>query len=162
LVARIASRAEVLLWPGRWHERAARMLRRELEAARKKWLDAEGLDPAERTRREESDVLKPVDGYGRVFDFHGLRHMFISNLAAAGVHPKEVQQLARHSTISLTMDRYTHLQKVNVTGALDKLPDLPTSTPSTDTAAAVLLTTGTDVKSLGPILAPYWPRIGPF
>ncbi len=48
------------------------------------------------------------DADGRVFDFHGLRHTFISNLARAGVHPKTAQALARHSTITLTMDRYTH------------------------------------------------------
>src|SRR5579859_4879360 len=48
------------------------------------------------------------DADGRVFDFHGLRYTFISNLARGGVHPKTAQHLARHSTIALTMDRYTH------------------------------------------------------
>ena len=41
-------------------------------------------------------------------DFHALRHSFISNLVRAGVSPKVAQQLARHSTITLTMDRYAH------------------------------------------------------
>jgi len=48
------------------------------------------------------------DKSGRYADFHGLRHTFISNLANGGVHPKVAQALARHSTITLTMDRYTH------------------------------------------------------
>jgi hypothetical protein len=29
-----------------------------------------------------------------VFDFHAIRHQFISSLAAAGVHPKTAQTLA--------------------------------------------------------------------
>jgi hypothetical protein len=48
------------------------------------------------------------DAAGLVADFHSLRHTFITNLATAGVHPKTAQTLARHCTISLTMDRYTH------------------------------------------------------
>jgi integrase len=62
------------------------------------------------------------DADGRVFDFHALRHQFISNLARGGVHPKEAQALARHSTITLTMDRYTHLALADLTSALDRLP----------------------------------------
>ena len=45
------------------------------------------------------------DGAGRVCDWHALRHTFISTIASGGVHPKVAQTLARHSTISLTMDR---------------------------------------------------------
>ena len=45
---------------------------------------------------------------GLVADFHALRHTFMTNLAIAGVHPKTAQMLARHSTIAMTMDRYTH------------------------------------------------------
>ena len=46
---------------------------------------------------------------GTDHDFHSLRHTFITNLARAGVHPKLAQELARHSTITLTMEFYTHL-----------------------------------------------------
>ena len=104
------------LWPGRWHENAAEMLRHDLDAA--------GI-PYE-------------DTAGQVFDFHALRHQFISNLAAAGVHPKIAQTLARHSTIGLTMDRYTHLAVADVAGALDGLPALPGNL-----AAGELQATGT-------------------
>ena len=61
---------------------------------------------------------------GRVADFHSLRHTFISNLIAGGVHPKIAQSLARHSTIALTMDRYTHLTAARQVDALKALPDL--------------------------------------
>lgn len=65
------------------------------------------------------------DEGGRYFDFHATRGQFISMLAAGGVHPKVAQILARHSTIVLTMDAYTHLDVLDVAGALDKLPPLP-------------------------------------
>ena len=64
------------------------------------------------------------DAGGRVADFHALRHTFIINLAQGGIHPKTAQALARHSTITLTMDRYTHSLQEDQTRALDVLPDL--------------------------------------
>lgn len=64
------------------------------------------------------------DAQGRVVDFHALRHTFITNLAQGGVHPKTAQVLARHSTITLTMDRYSHSEREDEARALDRLPDL--------------------------------------
>ncbi len=78
------------------------------------------------------------DPDGRVFDFHGLRHQFISNLARGGVHPKTAQQLARHSTITLTMDRYSHTVREDLSDALNCLPDLA------QRAAGTVKATGTD------------------
>jgi len=49
----------------------------------------------------------------------------ISSLAASGVHPKVAQVLARHSTITLTMDHHTHLDVMDLVEALEKLPALP-------------------------------------
>lgn len=85
------------------------MVRADLEAARQGWIDEAKHSAEERSRREESDYLCYVDAAGRVADFHALRHTYITNLATAGVSPKTAQTLARHSTITLTMDRYTHL-----------------------------------------------------
>jgi integrase len=59
-----------------------------------------------------------------VVDFHALRHTFITSLAAAGVHPKTAQMLARHSTITLTMDRYTHTLRGAEAAALASLADV--------------------------------------
>src|SRR5262249_2608782 len=64
------------------------------------------------------------DTANRVADFHALRHTFISNLAAGGVHPKTAQVLARHSTITLTMDRYSHIGRAADAQALNALPNL--------------------------------------
>lgn len=124
------------LWPGTWSERSARMLRKDLKAARDAWLREVPEGTPERDRREQSDFLCPVDDDGKVFDFHGTRHQFISTLAQNGVHPKVAKELARHSTITLTMDRYAHVGLIDLTAALDKLPSLP----STEAAEA----TGTD------------------
>jgi hypothetical protein len=78
------------------------------------------------------------DDAGRVADFHSLRHTFITNLANAGVHPKAAQTLARHSTITLTMDNYSHTLREQETDALAVLPDLSPS------GRAMARATGTD------------------
>jgi hypothetical protein len=45
-------------------------------------------------------------------------------MVEAGVHPKDAQALARHSTITLTMDRYAHVRRANLRAALERLPGL--------------------------------------
>jgi integrase len=132
------------VWPGTWHERAAEMLRADLEAARGAWL-GERQEEGERRERENSDFLRHEDAAGRVVDFHALRHHFISSLARAGVHPKDAQALARHSTITLTMDRYSHVTVCDMSAALDRLPELPGAEPTAD--ALAMRATGTDGRS---------------
>ena len=79
---------------------------------------------AEMLREDLTDADIPyTDDDNRVFDFHALRHQFISSLAAGGVHPKTAQELARHSRIDLTMNLYTHVFRGDLSGALDALPD---------------------------------------
>ena len=58
------------------------------------------------------------DAGGLVMDFHGLRHSFITLMAQSGIHPKVAQSLARHSTITLTMDRYAHVRLFDQAEAL--------------------------------------------
>jgi len=65
-----------------------------------------------------------LDEAGRVVDFHALRHTFITSLAQSGVHPKTAQALARHSTIKLTMDRYSHSFREDEEAAVEALPSL--------------------------------------
>ncbi len=112
------------LFPGSWTERAADMLRRDLKAARDAWLD-ESLSPDDRKSREDSDFLEFETESGRA-DFHSLRHTFISKLAMSGVHPKLAKELARHSTITLTMDRYAHVGLMDMNAALETVPGLTT------------------------------------
>jgi integrase len=51
----------------------------------------------------------PSNDSRRVADFHSLRHTFITNPTTCGVYPEDAQLLARHSSITLTLDRYTHV-----------------------------------------------------
>src|SRR5262249_21872211 len=72
----------------------------------------------------EAASIEYRDDSGLVADFHALRHTFITNLANSGVHPKTAQTLARHGTIPLTMDRYSHTLREQEAEALAVLPDL--------------------------------------
>jgi integrase len=93
------------VWAGTWFKRAAEMLRIDLEAAGIPYVD-EGPD-------------------GLLYaDFHSLRHSFLTLLARSGVHPKLSQALARHSTIMLTLDRYSHVQLLDEAAALEALPHI--------------------------------------
>jgi integrase len=40
--------------------------------------------------------------------FHDLRHTCATLLLSRGVHPKFVQELLGHSSIAMTLDRYSH------------------------------------------------------
>jgi integrase len=130
------------LWPGKWAAlfKSAKMIRRDLARARADWLLAAG-SASERQRREgDCDFLAYRDSSGRVADFHSLRHTYVSNLARAGVSPKVAQTLARHSTITLTLDRYAHVGLLDVAGGVAQLPPLPT----TGDEPEALRQTGTD------------------
>jgi len=89
--------------------------------------------PATPSRMFRADVrdpsIEPRDAQGRVIDLHALRHTYVTNLVRTGTHPKVVQQLARHSSISLTMDVYSHVfseQSIKAVAALPSLiPDPP-------------------------------------
>lgn len=111
----------------------AKMLRADLKDARQKWL-SEAKTPQERQAREESDFLKAQTDDGEL-DFHALRHSFATMLTASGVAPQDAKALLRHSSITLTVDRYSHLYKGAETAAVAKLPDFA-ATPETDAKTA--------------------------
>ena len=127
-------------------DKTATMMREDLADARAWWLQ-EAEDAQERAKREGSDFLAYRDAAGLVADFHALRHTFGSMLAASGAHPKVAQALMRHSTITLTMDRYTHLRDDDQRSALEALP------PIDDGGTDALRATGTDGR-LAAVLAP--------
>ncbi len=111
-----------LLWPGKRAKQftAAKMLKIDLAAARANWIGEVGTDE-ERDAREQSDFLAYEDAAGGKADFHALRHKFITELVKAGVQPKDAKELARHSTITLTMDRYAHVTLKDTAAAVSKL-----------------------------------------
>lgn len=55
--------------------------------------------------------------------FHDLRHSAATLLLSQGVHPKVVQELLGHSTISMTMDVYSHVLPSIHQEAIQKLND---------------------------------------
>ncbi len=111
--------ADPSVWPGSWAEKAAVMLRADLEAAELPYEDSAGRVLAIHSRR------------------HALRHTFGTNLAKAGVAPKIAQELMRHSDINLTMMTYSHVGLYDLDAALDSLPALP------NLEAVSMLATGT-------------------
>jgi len=135
--------AQKPVWPGNWakSKKAGAMFKVDLSRARAAWI-GEATDFAEKEQRGQSSFLAYFDG-GRYADFHALRHTFISRLVRAGVRPKEAQALARHSTITLTMDRYDHTGLHDVATAIMALPSLPGSLLD----STALKATGTDGKA---------------
>jgi integrase len=79
------------------------------------------------------------DDAGRVFDFHALRCQLATNADAAGVSPRVVQRLMRHSSLELT-GRYTRPRAVDIEAAVDSLPSLKPESTEREALAA----TGTD------------------
>ena len=123
---------------------ATKMLREDLADARKAWL-TDSTTPDERIRREQSDFLAEWNHDGEVFDFHALRHATGAWLAMTGAHPKTVQMVLRHSSITLTMDTYGHLfpgQEADAVGRLRDFLGVP--------LADALRATGTDDKPQKP------------
>ena len=127
---------DALVWPGTWVERSARMLRHDLERAGVAYVDPEG----------------------KYRDFHSLRHRLGSELAKANVPPKVAQTLMRHSTITLTMDRYSHIGLWDTAGALDKLPVPSDHYPEPD--PAIMQATGTQGQHISEPFAAYLPHGG--
>ncbi len=113
----------------------ATMFQRDLAAARAAWIE-EARTAGEREQRERSRFLCERDHAGQVADFHALRHTFITRLARANVPPKVAQTLARHSSITLTLDRYTHLGTDDQARALESLPSVESASPAQAVAAA--------------------------
>jgi len=64
----------------------------------------------------------PLIENGKHVDFHALRHTFITSLARNGVHPSKAKELARHSTITLTMDVYSHVTTDELRSSVNAIP----------------------------------------
>ena len=70
---------------------------------------------------------------------HALRNTCGAWLAMTGAHPKVVQQVMRHSSITLTMDTYGHLFPGQEADAVARMRDMLSPEPP-----AALAATGTD------------------
>jgi integrase len=121
------------VWPGTWYQRAADMIRIDLEAACVPFV-IEGRD-------------------GPLYaDLHALRHSFVALLDQSGASLREAMQLARHSDPKLTMRVYGRLRLQDLGNAIGRLPSLSPS-GTNGTGLGVLTATGTD----GPHVPPHVP-----
>jgi hypothetical protein len=110
------------IWPGTWDKVAAEMLHGDLTAA--------GIPYA----------VEGPDG-PLYADFHALRHTYLTLGGRAGIDLRTLQELAGHSSPAITQ-RYTHVRRHDLAGAVEKLPSfLPMETAAD---AAVLQATGTE------------------
>ncbi len=130
--------ADALVWAGTWSSgrTGAEMLRRDLEVAGIAYA-VEGPDGPEYA------------------DFHALRHTYLTMLGRNGVDLRTAQELAGHSTPLLTA-RYSHRRLHDLTGAVNKLPNLVPSMPIP--VEIPLRMTGTDGDSGVPPGVPGVPR----
>lgn len=97
---------------------------RDLDAARKAWIENAGDNRREIEKREQSNFLRYVynDGTKNVYaDFHALRHTGIT-LVVRKAGLKVGQVWADHSTPVLTA-RYAHMDLTDETKALEALPE---------------------------------------
>jgi hypothetical protein len=103
------------------------------------------------------------DDAGLVYDFHSLRCQLATMADAAGVSPRVVQKLMRHSTLELT-GRYTRPRVHDLAGATGSLPSLRPGPKDSEPMAATGTTgpTHQDARiSLAPSLIPNPGRTGP-
>jgi integrase len=61
--------------------------------------------------REYKPLLQSAGLENHGFTFHGLRHTFASVLCSRDVNVKKIQTLMGHSSITQTMDTYSHLMQ---------------------------------------------------
>ncbi len=83
----------------------AKVLAADLADARRLWVEAVSEDEV----KANPHFLQLKNGSGEKLDFHALRHTTGAWLVNRGVSLPEVQQIMRHSTITLTIDHYGHL-----------------------------------------------------
>ena len=133
------------LWPGPWarQKRASKFLQVDLANARLRWLETAD-DDEQREAMEKTDFLKYRDRDDQQADFHSLRHTFLSRLGRSGASAKVMQRLARHSTVELTIGRYTHAGLFDLSAAVNKLPALPMVDPRPQDERQLLQATGTN------------------
>lgn len=101
------------IWAGTWIEKAAKMLRQDLQ---------------------EAGIAYVVDdGTGKAYrDFHSLRHRYATSLEQTGATTRERMDLARHKDPRLTIGRYTHADRESLGRVVDQIA-LPGITPTSPT-----------------------------
>ena len=68
-------------------------------------------------------VARKAKGVPRV-RFHDLRHSHATQLLSVGIHPKVAQERLGHSSISITIDLYSHASETMQAEAAQRLDEL--------------------------------------
>jgi len=114
---------------------SARIMQVDMDEARKAWI---AKAPAGKARkdRERSSFLMYCNAVGEYADFHALRHTYCSKLGEMGLPVKDIQELARHSSPTLSM-RYVHTTRPRLVQAVGRLPNAkPQKAPAAATDVA--------------------------
>ena len=139
--------------PDGTERKTAKMMRLDLESARRKWIE-EAVSDDERVERENSDFLAYCDESGEFADFHSNRHTFITSLEHVGVSPRTAQELARHADLGTTMRIYTHIGLHDKQAAIESLPAPPVKPANTEHDVEELRATGTDDAEMASPVVP--------
>jgi integrase len=107
--------------PSKYH--MARMLRKDLAAARDKWIDDAKDDPKGQEQRQRSDFLADVNRDGERAVFYSTRHGCGTALAESGANEMGIAKAMHHSSRAITA-RYLHTERKAVALAMESLPDL--------------------------------------
>jgi integrase len=97
-------------------------------------------------RRAESSFLAYHNAENEFADRHGWRHTFVSLLVASGVNSNMAMELARHSSLELTLGRYAHVEQMAVVEAVNRMPQF---LQATGTDGARLDQTGDEICQSG-------------
>jgi site-specific recombinase XerD len=82
--------------------------------------DLSGISAASSNHHIKTAAAEAGIGDGSVISNHRLRHSFISNLERSGVDIKDLQTLARHSNVQLTLNTYAHVNQDDLARAIEK------------------------------------------
>lgn len=77
--------------------------------------------------------------------FHDLRHSYASFLVEQGAHPKEMAELMGHSSVQITLDRYSHIMPRLRSALAERLDAAYRDTPPAS------IVSGGEVSSLRPL-----------
>ena len=80
------------------------------------------MEPTRVNRALDKSLRKA--GLDRHVRVHDLRHTAATLALGEGIHPKVVQEMLGHSTISLTMDVYSHVLPTLQQDAADRMDDV--------------------------------------
>lgn len=84
-------------------------------------LDGRPLHPGNLSKRFDKLVARA--GVPRI-RFHDLRHTHATLALAAGIHPKVVSERLGHSTVSITLDIYSHAIPAMEANAAERVASL--------------------------------------